>query len=288
MMKNKNFAVFILTHGRAKKQSTYNSIRKAGYTGKIYLIIDDEDKEKDIYIKEYGEQVIVFNKLKESETTDAGDNFLKRNSVIYARNASIDIAKTLGLDMYWELDDDYTNWFWTFDNEKNFLSKKPKIKSLDSILDIMIDFMMATNVDCIAFAQGGDFIGGPASGVAKLHKDGKFQRKVMNSFLFNTEKSMKFIGRMNDDVNTYVVNGKIGKIMFTLPRMMLNQEVTQKNTGGLTDMYKEFGTYVKSFYTVMMAPYCTKIRCMGKHQRLHHQINWNTAVPKIISEKHKK
>ena len=54
-------------------------------------------------------------------------------------------------------------------------------------------------------------------------------------------------------------------------------------------MYLDSGTYVKSFYTVMYAPACACIRMMGtKHRRLHHSINWNAAVPKIISEQFKK
>lgn len=40
-----DFAVFILTHGRADNVVTVPAIKKAGYTGKIYFIIDDEDEQ---------------------------------------------------------------------------------------------------------------------------------------------------------------------------------------------------------------------------------------------------
>jgi hypothetical protein len=53
----------------------------------------------------------------------------------------------------------------------------------------------------------------------------------------------------------------------------------------MTEAYLDSGTYVKSFYTVMVAPSCTSIRIMGPiHKRLHHKINWRTAVPLIIPE----
>ena len=53
----------------------------------------------------------------------------------------------------------------------------------------------------------------------------------------------------------------------------------------MTDIYLDSGTYVKSFYTIMYAPSCTKIRPMGSvYRRLHHSINWNNAVPKVIPE----
>jgi hypothetical protein len=41
--------------------------------------------------------VIVFNKQEAIDLTDSGDNFKKRNSVVYARNISFKIAAYLGL-----------------------------------------------------------------------------------------------------------------------------------------------------------------------------------------------
>ena len=43
---HKEFAAFILTHGRPDNVLTYDSLKKAGYTGRIVLIIDNEDKNK--------------------------------------------------------------------------------------------------------------------------------------------------------------------------------------------------------------------------------------------------
>ena len=37
-----DFAVFILTHGRARQQKTLATLKKCGYTGKLFLVIDDE------------------------------------------------------------------------------------------------------------------------------------------------------------------------------------------------------------------------------------------------------
>lgn len=64
---------------------------------------------------------------------------------------------------------------------------------------------------------------------------------------------------------------------------------TQSNAGGMTSIYLDGGTYIKSFYTIICSPNCAKIRTMGRtNRRLHHSINWKTAVPVIIDEKHKK
>ena len=48
------FCVLILTHGRANNVVTHRTLRKLGYTGPIYLVIDNTDKQKDEYINTYG------------------------------------------------------------------------------------------------------------------------------------------------------------------------------------------------------------------------------------------
>ena len=57
-----DFCVFILTHGRPDKVYTVESLRKSGYTGKIYIVIDDEDKTAEEYIRIFGDNVLVFSK----------------------------------------------------------------------------------------------------------------------------------------------------------------------------------------------------------------------------------
>lgn len=53
-MKNEDFAVFILTHGRADNVKTFATLKKCGYTGKVYFIVDNEDEEVSKYIKNFG------------------------------------------------------------------------------------------------------------------------------------------------------------------------------------------------------------------------------------------
>ena len=47
-MNKSDFAVIILTHGRHDRVYTIDSLRKSGYTGEIYLLCDDEDKQLDL------------------------------------------------------------------------------------------------------------------------------------------------------------------------------------------------------------------------------------------------
>lgn len=111
----------------------------------------------------------------------------------------------------------------------------------------------------------------------------------MNSFFCDVDKPFQFLGRVNEDVNTYTLLGQQGKLIMSISEFMLNQKQTQSNAGGMTSTYLDNGTYVKSFYSVMYSPSCVKVAMMGeKHKRMHHQVNWDACTPKILNEKYKK
>lgn len=271
---------FILTHGRPNNVKTYKSLEKAGFTGKVYIVIDNEDETADQYKEVYGDKVIMFDKLAISKTFDTADNFSDRRSIVYARNACFQIAKQLGVKYFIELDDDYKQFVYKFD--ENLEYKERPIKNLDKILGYLLDYYKSIPAASIALAQNGDFIGGGKSGFAKIITP---KRKAMNSFICSTEREFQFLGRVNEDVNTYTHLGSKGMLFFTIPPVSLIQTQTQQNKGGMTELYLSSGTYLKSFYTVMYSPSAVKISEMGdKNLRIHHKIKWNNCVPKIIRE----
>lgn len=283
MAKNK-FAVFILTHGRADHVITYRTLRRQGYTGDIYLIVDNEDDDLGSYLAQYEDQVIVFDKLAIAQTFDQGDNFNDRRAVIYARNASFQIAKDLGLDYFLQLDDDYRKFEFRFD--ASFAYCNLSIKSLDQLFNIVLEFYKAIPALSVCFAQTGDFIGGPDG---QLGKKIWAKRKAMNTFFCATERPFQFFGRVNEDVNTYVTLGNRGGLFITVSSVVIGQQPTQHNTGGMSEMYLSEGTYWKTFYSVMYAPSCVKVSETGsRYRRIHHRISWNEAVPYILREEHQK
>jgi len=279
-----NFAAFILTHGRPDKVLTVEALRAAGYTGQYYLVLDNEDDTAEEYKSRFGEdKVVIFDKAAIAERMDEGDNFTNKKAPIYARNACFDIAKDLGLDYFVQLDDDYNHFTFRFVDKGRF--RKANITDMDQVVGWMVDYLEKTGAMAVAFAQGGDFIGGAESG---NWREGVL-RKAMNSFFCKTDRRFWFKGKLNDDVNTYVTLGKSGGVFLTITDIMLNQKSTQSQDGGVTDLYLEFGTYFKSFMPVMMNPTAVKIGMMGnKDMRIHHKILWSKAVPKIINERYKK
>ena len=271
---------FILTHGRPKNVKTYKSLEKAGFTGRVYIVIDNEDSTAKEYKELYGDKVIMFDKLAISRTFDTADNFSDRRSIVYARNACFQIAKQMGIRYFIQLDDDYKQFVYKFD--ENLEYKERPIHNLNKILGYMLDYYKSIPAATIALAQNGDFIGGGKSGFAKTITP---KRKAMNSFICDTEREFQFLGRVNEDVNTYTYLGSKGHLFLTIPPVSLIQMQTQQNKGGMTELYLSSGTYLKSFYTVMFCPSAVKISEMGdKNLRLHHKIIWDSCVPKILRQ----
>lgn len=278
IMENKDFAVFILTHGRPDNVITLNTLKKCGYTGKIYFIIDNEDKTIDKYIYNFGiNNVKIFDKKAMADEVDEGNNFDERRTITHARNACFKIAKELNITYFLQLDDDYKQFKFRFENK---LGYEAVIKNIDNVFDIFINFYKNTNIKSIAFSQGGDHIGGFSTT--------KLKRKCMNSFFCSTEREFQFVGAMNEDVNTYTTLATRGDLFFTFTSIQLDQKETQSQNSGITDMYLKYGTFCKAFTTVIMHPSGSKVSMMHtNHQRIHHSVKWKNTTPFIIREKHK-
>lgn len=286
---NGDFAMLILTHGRADNVKTIDTLAKCGYTGRIVIVIDDEDSQAQQYFERFGQQVYQFNKQAVAEYTDEGyHNHIDRRSITYARNVSFQVAKDLGITYFMMLDDDYCLFQYKYNAEHQFVSKP--IRDLDAVLSAMVKFFAATPkyVLSVAFAQGGDYIGGNA-GNSPYAKSICLRRKCMNTFLCSTERPYLFSGVFNEDVNTYTTLSQRGNVFFTLSQVSINQTETQSNPGGITELYQKFGTYVKAFYSVMYSPSSVKVSMMqSSNSRIHHRIVWNNTAPKILDERYRK
>ena len=282
-----DFAIFILSHGRANNVITVDTLKLVGYTGKYYIILDNEDTTREQYENIFGkDKIIVIDKLESSKSFDIYDNFEGRNTVTYARNKCFSIARELNLNYFAEFDDDYTTF--EFRYEKGTVLGSSKIQNFDAVCEYMIDFLETSNSKVVTFAQGGDMFGGVSGGVWKT----KIKRKAMNTFFFKVADEKDdyiFPGRFNEDVNAYTIYGTRGDIILQIANIMVGQKTTQATKGGNTEAYLEYGTYIKSFYSILACPSCIKVGTLGlSNIRFHHIVDWEHCVPKIISSRFKK
>jgi len=185
-----------------------------------------------------------------------------------------------------QLDDDYSEFGYKIDSNYKYVTHA-ETKNLDIVLSLMLEYYK--NIPCLSLAmsQGGDYIGGKNSATFTSQNR---KRKAMNTFICSTSRRFQFIGRVNEDVNTYTHIQNTGGLFLSFIYFSIEQGTTQANSGGMSEMYLDSGTYIKSFYTVMYQPSSVKVKRMlsHSHERLHHAIDWDCTVPCIISEEWKK
>jgi hypothetical protein len=276
-----DFCIFILSYDRPGRVPTIDSLDRYGYSGDWKIVIDHE---ADIqpYTEEYGEDSVIFlDKDGALPELDRGDNFDRRDCNVYARQQMWDLAEDLGYEYFMVLDDDYTNIQYRFN--ESFTYGPEVMRDFDEYLDSSIEFLESAGLDTLCMAQGGDFIGGSEAALAKAVQT---KRKAMNSFLCKTDRPFDFRGTINEDVNTYVRAAQLGNLFLTTNTASIEQETTQQEEGGLTGIYLDQGTYVKSFYTILFAPSCASLTKLHDRaaERIHHRVEWRNAVPKIVPE----
>lgn len=278
-----DFAVFILTHGRCDNITTIKALNESNYTGTYYLVIDNEDEQVEKYINKFGDKVIVFDKREVAKRIDTADNVDDRLAIVFARNYVFDIAEKLGIKYFLQLDDDFLGFYYRFAKDGEL--KQRTCRKLDAIINYMIDLLEETGALTVTFAQAGDFVGGVDCNNYKT----ELLRKAMNTFFCKTSNRFKFSGRLCEDVCTYTDLTIKGNLFFTVTDFMIRQTETQKNDGGMSKIYIDSGTYLKSFYPMLFCPSCVKISEFGdKYKRIHHAVAWNNCAPKILNERYKK
>jgi hypothetical protein len=279
-----DFCIIIISHGRPNDIYTLSTLKKAGCTIPTYILIDNHDTKIDDYLEKYRKEVFIFDKDKYAKKVDQYDNLNNLRTTTHARNACFDLAKELGYKYFLVLDDDYTEFKMRINsNLEHPTGKFLIINDIDKVFYSTLDYFIKSPFTSICYSQGGDWFGG-ANNFNKKPK-----RKAMNSFFCSVNRPFNFFSRLNEDVNTYMTLGKRGHVFMTIPFIQIDQKQTQKTEGGMSDAYLAGGTYVKSFYTILDRPDCTKINLMGRtDKRMHHLIKWNNAVPLIIDEKYKK
>lgn len=280
------YCIFIISYKRADNIKTLTTLKNANVYQDCFIVVADDDEQLTEYIDKYKDKVIVFSKEEAFNLTDSGDNLPDMIGAVYVRNMLNDIAKKLGYDYFIVLDDDYTRF--SYRRCYGNILRTFRVKQLGNIFDACIKYLAETpKISYYSFAQEGDFIGG-----ADCFEDIGFKRKAMNVFIMRVEDDdhkVQFKGRMNEDVSAYLYLGQKGNVIFTINDVSTKQCLTQRIAGGMTEKYLDFGTYQKSFYSILIAPNCVKVSTMGNvNDRFHHKISWIKACPMIIKEEYKK
>ena len=275
-MKKNNFAIFIISHGRAETMTTYNELMKRKCSSPVYIIVDNQDKQVEAYQQKY-ENVVVFDKEAMYDKTDTLDNFHRLTSAVYARNFCFELARKLKLKYFAMLDDDIYRFCVKFAENQKMIYKD--LKNIEKAFELYLDYMDQANIDCLGFGNEGGYIGGINGKFAK-----GYGRTTNQAMIMRSESDIQFLGTQNEDLN--IVFKNFDKLFMELYLVSITTPVRASNSGGNSTDYDTAGMYVSNFYSVIVNPSCCMLTINGSKVVLHKFEN--KFCPKIISGVYKK
>lgn len=276
-----DFAVFIITHDRAERQSSLDCLLRMGYTGQYWLVVDNEDPSINRYLDLYPNNILVFNKADFMENTDIGSRRTEACAT-FARNAVECLALKLGYQFFLVMDDDITDFRFRYDEDDSLKSFKVKT-SLDDIFSAYVEFLRTTGVSTVSFGVAKTFIGG----VSSLAND-KIAglRECYTMFFRNNRYRVDWVSAVYEDIITSSLSGKKGQVWLQLPFVQLDTVAMVENSGGNTSMYKAFQQFEYPFHSVMYMPGTMSI--VYKNNKYLGVISKKHDVPMIISNIYQK
>ncbi len=278
-----DFAVFITTHGRANNQITLNTLKTLGYTGDLYLVIDDTDIQKDWYIEKYGvNNVLVFRKQLYVAKTDVCQPVPSYKAVVFARNAVEDFARNMGYKYFMVVDDDVTNLRLRYDVNGSLKSAK-LTGCIDDILQCIVQYIEETGVACVTFGFTNTYRGGVAS-VRKFTSRNRFCAEL---FIRNVAKPVRWRANFVEDLVTSIDLGIRGDVCLQFVPIQLELCMSEgTRQGGMSEAYNSIGKY--KFYSMpsMIYPNCVSVVFDGAKWKTRTRAEY--SVPKIISSRYRK
>lgn len=279
-----NTAIFITSHNRADKVMTYNTLKKGGYTGRVFIVIDDEDEQLDLYVKNYGSAIIVYNKEKAMSECDTVINTGLKKSVTFARIAVEKIAQKSNLDAFAILDDDILNLRYRIIEDGKVKSMSVR-SGLDKVFEYYYSFMLQNDIAVTSFCSPMFYVAGTHNLATRLTKS----REAYQIFLRNPKFKLNWVGVMRQDMLTNSLTEQIGYVWLTLPYISYDaipMNEFRSNIGGMHETYQNMPEYVRAMLGVIVHPSSLYVRCNETCTK----IGWirDNGLPCIISSRFKK
>lgn len=275
------FAVFICTHGRPDRQYTLQTLRKSGYTGKVYLVLDDEDETEQEYRNLYPEDdILMFDKQSFIETSDTGTIENQRKCILYAKNACEEFAKHLELPAFVIADDDILKLRYRYIEDKK-LKTADITTDLDSVIDVYVDIMLT----CDMAATGFGFAQFYFTGVNSFSPDNIQKYRVPYNFVFRNSKfEVDWKSWFGEDIVTAVYWGRVGQLWTAIPHVQQEIVALASADGGMKDTYDSNSDIRLAMQNVMYLP--AELKPFFYKGKFMASIKRENAFPKLISSRY--
>lgn len=272
-------AVFIITHKRAEKQLTLDVLKESGYSGEIYLVVDDKDEQLSEYKKRYEDILLIFSKKDYAKNVDTHINNFSMSSALFARNACVDFAKKMGFDYYFVCDDDIK--CIKFKDGHTGKLRTQVAKDIERVFSALVEYMENAPLQALGIISDNTYIGGVNSSVKK-----GIRWSVCQVALFKTSQPMEFKSAIWEDVATLSRDIKLGKVEFSPMCLSQCTPANGTNAGGCKEMYENSSDYINSFMVLLDRPDAIKIEF--KKGKFMMKSDHSALHPCIINEKYKK
>lgn len=278
-----NFAVFIISHERADRVETYDTLKRGGYTGQIFVVIDNEDSMLRTYLDRFGDDVLIFDKQHYKDIVDTITNDKRLSSAVYARNAVEDFAKLFELDAFGMFDDDVTNLRYRY-LDKNSAKSQRLTQNLDIVFNSFIEYLIEGNIATLSFANVMIYAGGVSSEEDKVRLCS--HRYTTCIHIRNTKLPVVWMSLTNEDSISGGVTAQKGYIWWTLPPIVYDTSQIGVLPGGMKSIYDKFPPFSRAFLSTVALPSVNRVGCTKDRFNIHR--NLKSAYPMIISSRYKK
>ncbi len=268
--------VFIKTHGRPDKQLTLQTLRQAGYTGEIVLVLDDEDETYNDHLKYFDERththIEEFYKEYYVQNIDSGTNTPKRNVNLYAWCACEDLADAYGEKFFIMADDDITGFRFRYKDGKHLRSLKIT-QNLDEIFALVEEYMLSCNLSAMS------------TGIPQMYFSGDIEKdlwkwRVPYTFVFrNAKHKLNWVSEYEEDIITAIRASIDGQYLSVLPVIQRETVEIGTNYGGMHNSYTD--SFVNAQYGYIWYPSCREI--IPYKDKFMCKIKRDNAFAKLVS-----
>lgn len=275
------FAIFILSKGRPNDQITYKMLRDSGYTGDIRILCDNMDDTIDEYRKNFGDEVLMYDKVEWSNKSDRFINEDAHDVVMPGRNAATQIAKDLGYTHYMQMDDDISRLSHRFVDDDGML-RTVDVTKLDGVLKAMLEFLKTEPVVGLTFGLPIYY---------QYGKEGRFKEGLIHdaytTYMMSVSNPVEFRGKLTEDFIALMDNLKVGRLLYAVLDVMHMSPEQGTNEGGLHDAYISNGDWMVFIYALIANPGIVKIK-FRESGEIGTYSNKHLRAPKVLSERWRK
>lgn len=274
--------LFIPSYHRPDNVKTLKTMLNLGWDARhIYIVIDSEADDKVEYEElcaKVGCNLEVFDMDEARKRYDYVHRPSKaRRSCGQARNMFQDIARAKGIDFYIVQDDDTQNMqYKCFGRYKRMATSD----DLERVVYSVKEMMKRRKIGLFGLSQTGDCFQVPYEKLIRY--------KVMNFTFYNLPYIYRGERGVQDE-DTAMFVGALNEGYFTgscADGLILQQMPSAKQRGGLTDLYKENKLVNKALVCTIMYPSAIHAeRQVMNGNRIHHRIEYNYLMPKVMKGK---